>query len=241
MPRKRTLPVTAPAAELSTTLQSMPESWDGDLPPGLEHLQRLKPRAWLARLIKVPETIDAQEAMAGFLSGIGLDLGVQVPEWARQASRLFMASVGFAMPSPLADAKPGEIGRLFGIWEQVAQSPTDAIPDAAASQMAPLMEVMRAEAAKASPAISKQFFDGRAAAPSLEERLTNLPQRAKVYLAVSALWRTVAGLNSAGELHRWLLEKEFILPATDPADTRSVCRSIGLRFSGRPGRPSRRK
>jgi hypothetical protein len=42
------------------------------------------------------------------------------------------------------------------------------------------------------------------------------------------------------QLHSWLVAGKMIQPQTDSADTRKVCRLIGLKFPSKPGRPAKK-
>lgn len=174
------------------------------------------------------------ERRAGFLSGLGVDLGVVVPDWAREASKRFFAGMGIELAT---EQNPKEFGKMLGLMERAkAENYSAQFP-----WLDSLIEWLRAEGAKAEPEQAKAFFAGRAAALAIVSRVEQPNVRAKVFASIAARWRDISRLKSTGELHRWLIEKKIILPATDAAETRKVCRVIGLHFRKKAGKPPKRK
>lgn len=190
---------------------------------------------------------EAIEIFAGLFWGCRLDFGVVLPDWTKQASKLFWQSTGIDFlfgkthepPQTLGDLQPRDLGKIVGLIELAFQQNC---PKTSAEQAGSLLaENMKLAAANFPPDEAKQFFDGRASAKNIAAKMEALSQRAKVFLFIAVAWRQVENMPSAGRLHRWLVEHDLIARATDPAETRAVCRMIGFHPRNKAGRPLVRK
>jgi hypothetical protein len=76
-----------------------------------------------------------------------------------------------------------------------------------------------------------------------EERLREMPERAKTFQrvkafqAIAADWRKAQFFESSSQLHDWLLKKGAIVSATDSRETRKVCKMIGLLYQNKWRKP----
>ena len=219
-----------PAAELKVPVPSI-----------LKRLARLTPAEAMAQalsdLLGPPK--NGMEGRAGLMSGLGLDIGLPVPVWAKEASRRFWSCCGLEFnavnESGLTSA---QLGLLAGLGEQPPQD----LPTKLAKDSSDMVVFLKDVANKhGSPKEASEFFAARAHSGKTVEKMAQLPQRAKVFLCIAVAWKDVQGFQSAGELHRWLLDNKAILPQTDSADTRKVCREIGLDLREKAGRPPRKK
>jgi hypothetical protein len=222
-----------------------------EIPPGLgglAHLHQLRihnPKQFVIKLFpKLEKATDEEvdqfiEAFTGIFSGIpGFNLGVQVPDWVVQSSKKYFEGLGLDFAKINADDIM-ENGKLLGLMETVLVG--ESLPELkeAATDFVPYV---KAEAAKASPKDAVKFFTGVESAEKTTAKMKQPTQRAIVFLMIAAAWREVEKFNSAGELHRWLDEKGvFLSNKTEPAETRKICRLIGLQLRNKTGRPSKTK
>jgi hypothetical protein len=234
-PKKVTMPMPNPA----------PSQAEG-FPPGAEYISKLltsTPRemtlAFCPNLQTAPPEVinQAIESLAGYFSSVPLfNFGVQVPEWVKAASR--NCQEFFRMD--LDKGKNGnllELGKAVGMMEvkQLKGMPTD-LKNAATDFAA----FLRADTAKLPAKGAKQFFTGIESTEKIIGK-NQIPQRKKVFCLISVAWREVEKFESAGQLHNWLVKIGTIDPITDPAETRKVCRLIGLKFRDKAGRPPKKK
>lgn len=173
---------------------------------------------------------------------MGIDLGITIPDWAKKASTKAMEAFGLDFIAMLETGQRANVGKVTGLVE-IMPPPKNAMPVAEELKKlgSDFCQFAKTEAANAPAEESKEFFDGRANARKVIERISGSAQRTKVYLLISVAWQLIAEFSSAAELHQWLISENAILPDTDPADTRKVCRSIGLKFPSKPGRPRKQK
>jgi hypothetical protein len=180
------------------------------------------------------------EAISALCAGLGVDLGIDAPNWAKVAAQKFFEAISVNSVDDISI--PALTGQLAGLVELVPPSKNSGLKSEALAQFAKdFCQNSKAEAANASTEYAKAFFNARADAGKVLQKIKSLPQRVKVYIIIAAMWPLIAELGSAAKLHTWLIKGRFILPNTDAADTRTVCRSIGLKFASKPGRPRKRK
>lgn len=182
---------------------------------------------------KFGEMPDVVKAMAGLLAGIGIDFKIPFPLWAKAASKKFWEGSGMNFNEGMNTWSVKDLSKLMGVYELANNGKLPLIDKYAK----PYSDFLKKKAAFSSPQISKQFADGRADAEKVIEKVKFLAQRSKVYGAIAINWHVVEKFGSAAELHKWLLKNNAILPATDSAETRKVCRAIGLKFKSKAGRP----
>lgn len=206
------------------------------VPPTLDKLAQLPISETVNHLLGPPK--QGMAARAGFFSGLGIDLGLPLPHWVKEASRRGWKSCGFDFDFQSEEGLPAVLGTMAGL---ATCSPPDCPPEHAslASDIGGfLVDVAAKHGSKEEAA---EFFTARAGAGAILRRLENIPQRAKVFLCIAAGWQTVEKFESAGELHLWLWKQKVILPQTSDAETRKVCRMIGLRLREKAGRPEKQK
>jgi len=222
-------------------------SQDEAIPPGLEYFAKLKEggaRSYVLMLFPKlqnapPELFNqALESVAGMLSGIPvIDFGVQVPEWVKEASRRSLDLIGINFDE-IKNGKMSALGKVVGMMETL---PINEAPQELKNSTAILAVSARADAAKLSAKDAVNFFSGVESMDRTLQKLQQPPQRTKVFVLISAAWREIEKFESAGQLHKWLLKMGVIVPQTDAAETRKICRIIGLKFRGNAGRPSKQK
>jgi hypothetical protein len=228
---------------------SVPAKIEEEIPPELIAFEKIKacaPREFVERMFapKLKSATDEEakpviEAFAGLLSGIPdfFDFRVQVPDWTKKASAKFLKATGINF----AAANKGnltEFGKIFGLLEPEIPKETPSELQKAATS---LKTFVRTEAAKAPAKDAKEFFTGVERGEKIPDKLLQLAQRTKVFAIIAGSWRHVETLESAGQLHNWLKEEGIIVARTDAAETRKVCRMIGLKLRDEAGRPLKKK
>lgn len=237
----------APCVELAPveSLEVMPVSTDQEgLPPELKFLERFAGKTPAQGVLGYfPNITDkGVKCFAGGLSGLGVDFGIEIPDWTKNASRKAFQAAGLDFIPNINGGFDVDLGKLSGLMEKIVKA-------GFSEQLSPykaLYELMNAEAAKLSPAQAKAFFDGRAESEVIESKCLNLQQRAKICLMISFLWFEVVNLKSTTELFEWLISQNtpdlvVLIPDTDSREIRDICSSIGLHFGNPGGRPPKDK
>ncbi len=208
------------------------------IPPGLEFLADVKTLTDVLKILSPKAT--NLDGFAAIFSGIHCDMGIPIPTWATLAAKIFWKAVGLDLTSNLEDENPSDVGKWVGFVEEASASD---VKDKTLNSVNVKKAITyfcateKSKAANSSPEISKQFFDERVNGKKCVEKSSFLPQRPIVYFFIATQWREIETFNSSGELHRSLLNLKIILPMTDAAETRKVCRSVGLKFASKAGRP----
>lgn len=209
------------------------------VPPGLEFLAGKNPVEAVQAMF--PNACVNISALAPFLAISGYDCGISSPEWAKESLRNAFKILGFGNAQEIENFASVAAGKAVGFVENAPPPKSEILKSESANQFKnTFCQMAKAEAANASPEVSKQFFNARAQGANAIQRMKFAPQRGKVYLLIAIAWETVACFKSAAELHRWLIKQKAILPQTDPAETRKICKIIGLPLHGKPGRPSKK-
>ena len=176
---------------------------------------------------------NANIALEGLISSIpNSNFGAEVPEWVVRASHHGLQLLGIDF-NELEKTNSSELGKFFGLLEKLKY---EKAPVKLKKASFGLSQIARREISKSPPSEARQFFAGMERAEKIHNGIKQPPQRIKVFLVIAAAWRQVQQFGSAGQLHRWLLEFGVIAGNTEYAETRKICRIIGLRFrtSGRP-------
>ena len=235
---KKPLPLASSAATIPVEV----------VPPGLEYFAELKnstPRKYFEEII--PELKNAGEeqanqlieALAGALSGFSnFDFGVQVPEWVKTASKKVLELLGIDF-NKIESFDVAEIGKIIGLMES---SFKDETPQRFQEASANLSKMSRAEAATLNAKEAREFFTELEKGQKIPNKIEYIPKRIKVIAIISMAWRRVETFENAGQLHRWLLEiNAFDGSITDSAETRKICRIIGLKYNTKAGKPPKLK
>ena len=209
-----------------------------ELPKELECLTG-RPEEVLQKLFaRGLERPKARDVLAGLVSGLGVQLGVEVPSWAAKASERFFESCKLGFVGKTDEVTPKQAGTVVGLWD-------GPIPDKGMSPEIMTALDMVCKLAKTSinddpPVVARDFHAGRMEAEKIGGIMEGLPQRAKIFMLVAINWRKVAGFKSTTELWQWLLSPEnkgVIAPSTDSREIRTICQLIGLRYQSRAGKP----
>jgi len=239
---------SAPQINAPTQKASPANNQGEQFPPALLYFSKLQskpPHEFITELFpklkgaKSNEINYAVQAISGLVAGFSLNnLDAQIPEWVKNASTKCLAGfLEIDIPN-LESGKYSEIGKMLGL---IQNTPLKDAPSKLSDAAKELVQFFRIEAAKSSAKDAKEFFAGFEIAEKRQSQNANPAQRTKVYAVIAIAWREVEKFQSAGELHRWLLEHKVILPQTDAAETRTICRNIGLRFCDKAGRPPKKK
>ncbi len=219
------------------------------IPPGLEVFAELKNKSHSEQIAAVvPEFKKALNAgndeiigrFAGMISGLGaeIDIGIAVPEWAKAASRKFWETVGMDFLGRLQNCEPEDMGKIL---EFIQLTPVTDSPTKVQKGIDNLAKFIKDEAKDLPAEKNLEFAKGRVRAKKMLNSVTAMSQRTQCYLMISLMWEKFQNFESAGKLHIWFLENKILPQITDPAETRYICRSIGLRLREKAGRPNKNK
>lgn len=207
------------------------------VPPGFEEFEGMNVKQIISALAP---NVKNFAALAALLPGI--ELGAEVPHWARNAAQKFWETIGLKFSPGTEPLSPSVLGKLTGLIEANPTFKDERLNSERLQKFASEFKNMaKTEAANATPEVSKQFFDGRASHESIRDKVKGLAQRTKVFLVIAVAWQVVQTFKSAGELHRWLMKEKVVTSETDAAETRTICRLIELKFREKSGRPAKAK
>jgi hypothetical protein len=184
--------------------------------------------------------------LAGLLIGLGLDLGIPLPDWAKSASVQFWKYfVGMGL-DPLNS--PKDAGVLIGLIEGIAkqhppEQSTNEHENWIKNILPMLFEATNKEVQNLSVEATASFYSGRAKSGKIVQKLTNpdylkMLKRAPIYLAVALLWEQFQLFKSQAEAERWLRAEKVIDDNVDTREVRAAFTIIGLKYRG-PGRPKK--
>jgi len=187
-------------------------------------------------------------AIAGFIYGFVGDIGNPIPEFAKQASKLYWRNFlrkGFDPNENVEDA--GVVSRLIELATgKPPLEPPTAIEEKVLPAGKPAAEIMDKAARELPAAETAKYYAGRAQAELIWEKLDNpdylkMNKRASVYVTLAMVWNEFEKLNSQAEAERWLRDKDVIGKKFDSGEVRAVFRLVGLRYGSKPGRPKKIK
>ena len=237
--------------ENNPTPAQAPEAGQNDvIPPGLEYFTQLKNKTHTQQLATVlPKFADALargdieyiEGTASVFYGLGIDLGVTMPEWVKAASRKFWEGMGFEFVS-IFKGDASQIGKLVGLIDHVPRNENPSESDQAFQTLAQLAKI---EAANLPANEHLEFAKGRVEAPKIIEKWSQPNQRTIIYGIIAAGRREVEKFESTEDLYLWLMTlrnldaaAEYTLARkTKSREIRKICNRIGLKFSNQWTRP----
>jgi hypothetical protein len=217
------------------------------VPPGLEFFAELKDKSHAEQVAAVTPKFAAalktgdEKALgvyAALFSGVGIDVGIKIPLWAKAASQMFWQAISLDFLARLPDGQPSDVGKFC---ELVQLAPQKDNPSRLDQTVQTLVQLIKSEAANLPADKNLEFAKGRMNAGKVIERMKGLPQRSKIYAVIAVAWCEVEKFESAAQLHNWLLKQGVIVSSTDAAETRKVCRIIGLQLRAKAGRPPDKK
>lgn len=210
-----------------------------ETPAGLELFSETTPAEMLKGVF--PEGFDA---VAGFASGLGIDYGIEIPEWAKQASRQFFKYFFGADFQPLETFY--DMGMIAGLIELRIKHP---IPPRFSKvsgfiKMFPiLLPLLETKVRGASPQETADFYTGRARAGMVFEKWQDpeylkMVKVAPIYAAVAAGWKCFQQIDSYADAEDFLRFQKTIGSEVDSRECRAVFKRIGFP-AGKPGRPKK--
>lgn len=187
------------------------------------------------------------ERMAGFISGFGLEIGVELPEWVRNASKQFWKNYFPESFRPTESVK--DFGVLSKFLEEYAKHGTKN------KQTHPIEKLM-VRVAKSLWSFLMQrvistfndqensdYYAGRVFADEIIKRLDDpnylqMVKLAKLYMVVSVAWRKIESFATHAERERWLRSEEVIGESVTSREVYQAFDRIGLP-AARRGRPKK--
>jgi hypothetical protein len=216
-----------------------------EFPPGLEllgQLEKLSPMQALTMAHpEVAEICNSQNPeaatalFAGLFSGVGINLGVSIPEWAKKASQKGWQAWGIDFFKELQTPTPDSVGKLVELANIIQQS---AAPNLGEQILVTLSNYIKSNIGELSAEELKKYAEGRLATPKMVEKAKNPSERALVFMSIAVHWQEVEKLGSHAKTHQWLLDNRIISPLTDRAETSKFFREIDLP-KGKAGRPKK--
>ena len=214
-----------------------------DLARGLEQLEGRTPTEVMQALVPNIKI----EIIAGLLIGVGVDLGIVLPDWAKEASVQFWKYFVGKDFDPLH--APKDLGVLIGLIEGIAKrwpsenTGANGYESWIRSLLPAFLDSVRKGEQDLSPEEAAAYYSGRARSVVVVERVTDasylkMLKRAPIYLAVALLWERFTPLTSQAEAERWLRSEKVIAEDVDSREVRAAFTVIGLKYRG-PGRPKK--
>ncbi len=220
-----------------------------EVPPDLEifqQMQHLSPVELMKiTLPEIAEALDSEPkkgAYAGVFWGLGLDMGVPLPDFAKLASeRAWQAMKLDFLPSLTTD--PGAAGKLV---ELANLAPQIGNPKPMDQAMNNLIGYIKTESGNLSVEEQEKYVMGRKAAQkiikSLDEKATN--ERVLALFCIARNWREVEQLGSRNKTFKWLKEQKtphgrlLLSPRTGWDEVKDWLAEINLP-KGKPGAPKK--
>lgn len=185
---------------------------------------------------------------AGMLYGFMGDMGVPIPDFAKEASKQFWKNFlrkGFDAEENVRDA--GVVSRLLElvaggeITEPQSKLEQKVIPAAQ-----PMADILERGARKLSPEQTAEFYAGRADGEKFWTKIQDpnylkMIKRAPLYIVLAVAWMEFEKFKSQAEAERWLRKQNIIGENFDSGEVRAVFRVVGLSYGKRPGRPKKIK
>jgi len=192
------------------------------------------------------------EAIMGHLSGLGLDFGVPIPQWAKAASNQFWQYY-FRKKKPLDVTNSIEDkGAMASFMEDVIKEvsakepvphPVDAMIRNIGSEM---ISAMEKDAREKNRQDTANFYIGRIRGGEAYENIKNpeylkMLKRAPIYLSLCMCWQEFQKFESKAEAERWLRKHKIISQDVNSREVMAVFSIVHFNPRGRPGRPKNPK
>ncbi len=189
-------------------------------------------------------TQEQAEKMAGMMSGMGYEVGIDVPEFARNASKEFWKYFYRSGFNPVASQR--DFGTLTKSLDAAGQVPSRRKKTDFEISMLRVLPVLfplwEKELAALPDEEKAEYYAGRVEGKKVINKFNadyiRMVKRARIYLFISMLWRLFEEFKSMAEAGRFLRECKIINDKVSSDEVRAVFRQIGLRYRG-PGRPKR--
>ena len=245
---KKKPPIKTTTAPATNAIASESEQF----PPGLEVLAQMKDLSPLQQMAavfpkfaatqKTEKAKEAAEMFAGFFWGMGIDLGVPLPEWAKAASEKAVQALGFGFIRDLQSGQPAAFGKLVEIANL---SPKNDNQTPLENTCWNLIQLIKTESGNLPGEEFGQYADGRKAAPKIIEKIKNPKGKERVLAlgTIASSWREVEKLGSRTKTYKWLKacrtpQGELLLsPYTEWDEVKGWLAEINLP-KGKAGRPT---
>lgn len=197
-----------------------------------------------AQMFACSYTPEQVEKLAAMMVGIGFDIGIPLPEFARAASKQFWKYYFGNNFNPNNSIKDfGQMTKLFDLANELPKSGEKKPFDELLLKALPVFVQMITKGIEGLPDEEKaNYFAGRAKGKRVIEKLDSdylkMVKRAPIYLLIAAAWRIFEAFKSQAEAERWMRANKIIGRNFESSEIRAVFRQIGLRYRGQ-GRPKK--
>ncbi len=181
------------------------------------------------------------KSLVALTAGIMPDSAADLPAWAKQASQLALASLGMDFLKDFDSKTLHIVGKTVALGRAIPKEQIEMM----GIDFEGLFSFAEQEALKSEPEKLKQFAEGKIAAKRDEAKCEQPNQRTYAYMMIAARWFEVEKLKSTTQVFDWLLsfntdKEQNFSPDTDTREIRAICKSIGLKFNNRGGRPRKK-
>ena len=195
-----------------------------------------------AEALKTSDGEQVKEAFAGVFWGMGVDMGMPLPDWAKAASEKAWQAMGMDFLPHLA-TDPAAAGKLVELANSTPQKDNPTPHEQAVNN---LVGLIKTESGNLSADEQGRYVKGRKAVPKiiekLEEKATN--DRVLAFLCIASQWREVEKLGSRNKTCHWLKEQRtpeghlILSQRTDWPEVKDWLAEINLP-KGQAGRPKK--
>jgi hypothetical protein len=222
----------------ATPQEKTEEIQSGELPKYLQQFEGTTPT-------QIVETLFPRaniEAIAPVFCGLGFDLGIPVPEWAKKASKQFWK---YFFGNKFDANLTSDFGVLAGMVDHLPVGKEPSPENPFMNLLPAMMEQFEKQIRTLSPKETADYYVGRAKADGVIEKVKNpdylkMVKRAPIYLVIAAGWKMFESFESQAEAERWLRSQKIIGDNVDSREIRAVFSNVGLRYRGQ-GRPKKPK
>jgi hypothetical protein len=193
------------------------------------------------------------EPLAGLMYGVGIDLEIPIPEFAKNASKQFWKYYfGESINTFESLEDQGAFARLLELIHKDISAETATAGQDAFSWKNLIQKYGRLfatqiekEARGKHPIETAEFFEGRIRGQKAYERINNpeylkMAKRAGIYECAATYWQQFERFHSYAEAERWLRAQKAIGENVSSREVSAALKLIGLPSRG-PGRPKKPK
>jgi hypothetical protein len=191
------------------------------------------------------------EFVPSLMCGLGVDMKMAIPDWAKKASRQFWKYY-FGRELDLAKSVEDR-GAFTRCMEAITrdiegQQPTEPQHPFVAFIRTfgnPLVNALEKEARNKPPKAPAKFYVGRVRGEEAFEKIRNpeylkMVKRAPIYFSLCTHWQKFKTFTSHAEAERWLRAEKIIDSKVNSREVSAVFTGVGLPSRG-PGRPKNPK
>jgi len=196
----------------------------------------LSPAQYILKMYPGAESSPAaRAALAALFSGSGIDFGVIVPEWAKQAAKHYLASRQWTQfQKPLTNLTPNEAGKFVGLWELSPKAKNE--PPEITMMIEAYCKAMKEATTDADPDDCIAFHTGRKDAQKIIEKAGDASERSTAFGSITNNWPKIEKLGSRIKTYKWLKDNSVISAYTEWDEVKKWLAEINLP-KGKAGAP----